>query len=284
MENQDELEIFKGLGADEIDKKDTGFKVNNDVLKEFDLNGDGIVTEEEINEVKIRLQKEIENNKKYIKQSYLEAYEKLDKDIQYQISKDDIESLINGKFVNKESILKLQEERKKLLEDKDKELFDRFNNSLGGEMSKNTQLWKKFKRSILVGVIFGIPGALIVGMKDLVDERTVKNAIKEGTEILAKTGNDDKINEAGKIAYKYLGGIVDTKQLIENIKASDTLINLQENEQGLKEIIMSEKEITEDIKNRVEEIDEEVVKDKEITEEIDEEEEDPEPVEGMKLM
>lgn len=285
MENQDELEVFKGLGADEIDKKDTGFKVNDDVLKEFDLNGDGIVTKEEIDEVKLRLQKEIENDKKYIKQSYLEAYEKLDKDIQSQISKDDIESLINGKFVNKESILKLQEERKKLLEDKDKELFDRFNNALGGDISKNTLLWKKIKRSILVGVIFGIPGALIVGIKDLVDEHMVKNAIKEGTEVLAKTGNVDKIDEAGKIAYKYVGGIVDTKQLIENIKASDTLINLQENEKGIKEIVIGEKETRKNLEIYLEEIDKETSTEKiENAEEIEEDNEDPEPVEGMKFM
>lgn len=283
MENKEELEKFKGLGADEKDKKEEFTK--EDLLKTFDLNGDGVISQEEIDIVRKNIEKIVKDPNNSFGKSFLDAYNRLPKEEQNNISEEDIEKLKNENIVRNESIKKLQEEREKMLKEEEEDLFKKFNDSLGGEISENAKHFQEIKRGILIGLLFGLPGVMFVALKDTFDKNKVTTKFNEAIEEYVESGDKDTFKSAIDIAQKYFGNIVDIKKMKDSILTDGTIQKLDQNKEELSKTIISCKE---DIKNKEKEIDnlldEAVFKEEEETQEEIEEEEDPEPVEGMKFM
>lgn len=282
MENKEELEKFNSLGADEKDQKEKLTK--EELLKTFDLNGDGVISQEEIDIVKENIEKIVKDPNNSFGKSFIDAYNRLSKEDQDNISESDIEKLKTKKIITNDSIKKLQEEREKIIKDEEKDLFKQFNNSLNGEMSENVKLWQQIKRGFFIGLVFGMPGALFIAIKDNLDKCKVKNELKEAVKEYVENDNDEKIKNATDVIQKYFGKIFDVKGLMNNIKSSEAVLNLLINENEIKKTIHDYKEDKDKYEKETEKFIEEIFDEKEI-QEIEEitDEEDPEPVEGMKF-
>lgn len=269
MENKNEIEMFTGIGADEIEK------TKQQEIQER-------ITEDEARRRLEKLEKESES---FRKNAYLKAYSRLDTKYQEQISLDDIENLVKGKELKGEAIEKLQAERKKILEEKDKELQKKFAEAMGEEFDKSKNAFQELKRGFLIGLISGIPGALFVVTKDVIDKKITMKEMKEAMDEYAQDGNNASIKRAERILNKKFGRIIPVSELTENIMASDIFKEIKDNKQLLKgftNIMNNFMDKTEDkMKNMIEDMEKDELKEK-IEQEEAEEEEDPEPVEGSK--
>ncbi len=285
MENKKELEKFNGLGADEKDKKEGMAVGDNEILKNLDLNGDGIVTKEELDEVKKRIEEIVKSKDNPFSESFIKAYNNLSKEDRDNISKEDINALKEKGEIRNESVKKLQEERERILKEEDEELFEKFHNQLGGDMSENAKHFQEIKRGILIGILFGLPGVMFIAIKDSFDKNKVKEELNESIKEYAENGDKNKFTSAINTAQKYFGKIMDIKAIENSILASGIFQNLDKNEEELVKTISSCKEIMKNNKEKIDNLlDETFLEDnQEETEEI-EDEEDPEPVEGMKYI
>lgn len=288
MENKEELEKFNGLGADEKDKKEGIIVGDNEALKNLDLNGDGIVTKEELDEAKKRIEEIVKSKDNPFNESFIKAYNNLSKEDKDNITKEDINALKEKGEIRNEAVKKLQEERERILKEEDKELFENFQNSLGGDMSENAKHFQEIKRGILIGLIFGLPGVMFIAIKDTFDKNKVKEELNESIKEYAEKGDKNKFTSAINTAQKHFGKIIDIKGIENSILASGIFQNLDKNKEELVKTISSCKEIMKNNKEKIDNLlDETFLKENqevlETEEEIDEEE-DPEPVEGMKYM
>ena len=106
MENKEELEQFNGLGADEKDKK-TGIAVeDNEILKSLDLNGDGVVTQEELDIAEKRIKEIVNAKDNPYGESFIKAYNNLSQEDKDNISEEDINALKEKGEIKNESVKK----------------------------------------------------------------------------------------------------------------------------------------------------------------------------------
>ena len=296
MENKEELEVFNGNGADEIDKRATEqVDPNKDILNldlsniNVDFNKDGIVTEEEKDKARELILNFAKESEEAVKQSYLEAYDTLGKEDKDNISEKDIDDLVKFGKINNDSVKVLEEERQKILEEKDKELFDKFNKAIGGELSKNQKIWNEIKRGFTVGLVFGVPGILFITIKDCIDNEIMKKQLREATKELIDSKDPNKLQACENIMQRKMGAIIDVKGVIGNIKASGYVNSITRNKEELEKVSTSiatyGKSVDKKMENYLDKVDEEEKEElqKQREQEEKEEEENPEPVEGMKM-
>lgn len=284
MENKEELEQFNGLGADEKDKK-TGIAVeDNEILKSLDLNGDGVVTQEELDIAEKRIKEIVNAKDNPYGESFIKAYNNLSQEDKDNISEEDINALKEKGEIKNESVKKLQEERKKILKDEEEELFEKFHNSLGGDMSKNAKHFQEIKRGLIIGLIFGLPGVMFVAIKDTLDKNKIENNFNEAIKEYAENGDKANFKGAVDTANKYFGKILDIKALENTIIASGIFENLDGNAEEIEKTIKSCKTTIKENDEKVKKMLEEAVFEEETEVEEVEEEDDPAPVEGMKFM
>lgn len=112
-------------------------------LEVFDLNNDGKVTKEEVDKARELLINFANENEESVKQTYLEAYDRLGKKDKDNITEKDIDDLIKFGKIKNNSVKTLEEERQKLIEEKNKVLFEEFNKSVGGDIAKNQKYGRK---------------------------------------------------------------------------------------------------------------------------------------------
>lgn len=262
---------------------------NKEKLEVFDLNNDGKVTKEEVDKVRELLINFANENEESVKQTYLEAYDRLGKKDKDNITEKDIDDLIKFGKIKNNSVKTLEEERQKLIEEKNKVLFEKFNKSVGGDIAKNQKIWKEMIRGFTIGFVFGLPGLLFVAIKDSLDNEKAKKMLREATKEFINSGDENKMKSAKEILNRKMGGIIDVNAIFQNIQSSGRVNDIVKNKEELEKVSTSLASFGKTCDKKMEEFLDKI--DKEETEELQkqreknekEEEENPEPVMGMKM-
>lgn len=151
-------------------------------------------------------------------------------------------------------------------------------------MGEAQKTWKAMKRAFLIGMFFGIPGAILMITKDLIDQQKLKNNILEKIDLYSKTQDSKYLQQIKDDIYKTAGSIVDVKNVTNYLVETEIkplLNNITEQLKAVVNYVIEDKDIVEKSisdfleNNKKEEI--------ENIKEDEEDEEDPEPVEGRKF-
>ena len=284
-ESKEEIKVIAPNGADTKDKEKSKEETEKleEALKNAKEKGIDVKKYEEF--ARKNIKEQINDEEEEIRKHWKKAYIMLDDEIGEKISQDMLNEIIKSDIEGKQiqvdipEIKDLVEMHNKILQEEEDELFKNFNKELGGSLTENKNFWKEFKRAVLVGMFFGIPGAIFIGIKDSIDETRVKAQLKNAIKSYVTTGEEMTFTRAKFMANKTLGGIVDIDKLCSNLICSEGVLALKNNNNELSKItveyIEKKEELRKELDNLVNEAEEEIIE--------EEEEENPEPVEGFKI-
>ena len=292
MENKDELEVKTTLGADtknkETSKKDLEIEELQKQTQE--LQNKGIDIQGLSKTLENNIEKILDDEEDEIRQNWLEAYERISDEFKAKISEEELEDIIQKDIKNlkidtsREELKKLADERQKLIEEKGQKILKQISENLGGDMGEAQKTWKAMKRAFLIGMFFGIPGAILMITKDLIDQQKLKNNILEKIDLYSKTQDSKYLQQIKDDIYKTAGSIVDVKNVTNYLVETEIKPLLNNTTEQLKAVVnyviedkdIVEKSISDFLENNKKEEIENIKED-------EEDEEDPEPVEGMKF-
>lgn len=224
--------------------------------------------------------------------SYQEALKRLikkDKEFEKCISEDDIKKLAiyqDDDIKDRVEIRALKQERKKILNEEKNELAKDLAKRIGKGMENSIECGNAVIKSILLGLFGGPVGILLVACKECIyAEKTkieLKNAILESIE----SGNETDVHSLIAEKDREYGKVLNFSGFMNYIKKSDVFYELKENKEEKEKIIESMEKLSREafeMFSELEDYKDEVLMKKE-QEKFEEDEEDPEPEIGIKMM
>lgn len=225
-------------------------------------------------------------------ESYNEALKRLirkDKEFENCISEEDIQKLAQYKdeeISNRLEIRALKQERQKILNEEKKKLSKELAKEVGVGMENSIDCGNAVIKAVLLGVFGGPVGITLIACKELIMAEQTKKELKMAIVESIENGSEADVHNLIAEKDREYGKLLNFSGFMRFIKKSDVFIELVENEEEKNKIIESMKQISREafeVYSELENYKDEILIQKE-QEKFEEDEEDPEPEIGMKIM
>ena len=243
-------------------------------------------------EIDKKLIEVLEDSEKARIEAYKEALKRLvseNKKFADCISEDDIKKLAMYKdeeISKRDEIKALKKVRQKMLDEEKQTLSEDLSKRVGKGMENSIEYGNATIKAVLLGIFGGPVGITLMACKELISAQQTKEQLKRAILDSVENGSETEVHNLIAQKDRDYGKILNFSGFMDFIKKSDVFHDLLENESEKKKIIDSLETASKEAFKEYSELEE--YKDKKLmekeNEKFQEDEEDPEPEIGMKLM